>query len=57
MPTKHNVEKLYKPRKINLRYDPEIMQWNWLTIKAKEEEAIEQPPTFTQPATASVIFT
>ena len=47
-------DKLSKPRKINVRYHPEFMQWNQLAIvKAKEVEAIEQAPTLTLPATAS----
>ena len=38
-------------------YHPEIMHQNWLAIKVKEVEAIEQAPTCTQTATASVTFT
>ena len=54
--TRHNIEKLSKPRNDNVGYHPEFMQWNWLAIvKAKEAEVVEQVPTFTQPATTLVI--
>ena len=47
-------KKLSKPRKINVGYHPEFIQWNWLAIdKAKEVEAVEQAPTPTKPAAAS----
>ena len=60
--TRHNIEKLSKPRKINVGYHPKFMQQNWFAVKAKEVEAVEQAPhiyptscniSHIQPATAS----
>ena len=56
--TRPHKDKLSKPRKINVGYQPEFIQLNWLAIlKVKETEAVEQTPTFTQPIAASVVLT
>ena len=44
MVTRHNIEELSKPTKINVGYHPEIMQQNPLAVKTKEVEAVEQAP-------------
>ena len=56
--TRCNIEKLSKPRKVNVGYNPGFLQQNWLTtVKAKEAEAITQAPTITQPAATLAIST
>ena len=56
MVTRCNIEKLSKPRKINVGYHPGLFQPNWLA-KAKEAEATIQAPRFAQPSAMVVIPT
>ena len=54
--TRCNIEKLSKPRKVNVGYHPGFQKQNWLA-KAKEAETITQAPTFTQQAAMVVVPT
>ena len=54
MVTRHNVEKLSKPRKINVGHHPKFFHWDGLA-QTKEAEATSQAPTFAQPAASLVV--
>ena len=63
MVTRQDIDKLSKPRKINVGHDPAPFQQNWISL-VREAEAVAQAPmvaipiqqvetyfTFAQPAT------
>ena len=55
--TRCHIEKLSKPRKVNVGYHPGFLQQNWLADKAKEVEAVTQASNFLKPAATLAIST
>ena len=54
--TRCNIDKLSKPRKINMGYHPTFSQQNWLS-QTREAEVSSQAPIYAQPPALAVILT